>query len=181
MRRAVFLDRDGVINKGFVAHGVPTPARDLEQLQILPRVGEAIEMLRSADFELVVVTNQPDVARGHLSKEVVNSMHQQLQRELKIEHFYTCFHDDAQNCSCRKPKPGLLRIAGRDLGLDLKKSFMVGDRWRDIVAGQTAGCRCFFVDYSYAEKPPQMPYLRVSSLFEAAQTILEESSSVNSE
>jgi D-glycero-D-manno-heptose 1,7-bisphosphate phosphatase len=174
MNRAIFLDRDGVINKAFIVDGIPTPARELDQLQILPRVEEALEMLRSAEFELVVVTNQPDVARGTLSAETVELIHLRLHSKLQIKHFYTCFHDDADNCPCRKPKPGLLIAAAEDLGLDLRACFMIGDRWRDIAAGQSAGCQCFFVDHLYEEKQPQMPYLKVSSLFEAAQMILEE-------
>lgn len=131
-------------------------------------------MLRSAGFELVVVTNQPDVARGGLSEEVVESIHQELKSQLNIEHFYTCFHDDADECLCRKPKPGLLTLAANELDLDLHASFMVGDRWKDIAAGQAAGCKCFFIDYSYAEPHPKMPYVKVSSLFEATQLIIKE-------
>ena len=174
-KRAVFLDRDGVINRAFVVDGIPTPASALDQLQILPRVDDSIKMLRSAGYEIVVITNQPDVARGKLSKEAVESIHARLGEELGIRSFYTCFHDDADSCLCRKPKSGLLTWAAQDLGLDLGKSYMIGDRWRDIAAGQSAGCQCFFVDYFYDEKQPDMPYTRVSSLFEAAQTILEES------
>lgn len=174
MKRAVFLDRDGVINRAFIMNGVPTPARSLKQLQILPKVEEALIILRRLGFEIVVVTNQPDVTRGVLSKEVVESLHRRLELELGIQYFYTCFHDDVDNCLCRKPKPGLLNLAAADLGIDLKESFMIGDRWRDISAGQSAGCRCFFVDYNYTEKKPKMPYMEVSSLFDAVQIILEE-------
>ena len=174
MKRAVFLDRDGVINRAFIMNGVPTPARSLKQLQILPKVEEALIILRRLGFEIVVVTNQPDVTRGVLSKEVVESLHRRLELELGIQYFYTCFHVDVDNCLCRKPKPGLLNLAAADLGIDLKESFMIGDRWRDISAGQSAGCRCFFVDYNYTEKRPKMPYVEVSSLFDAVQIILEE-------
>jgi D-glycero-D-manno-heptose 1,7-bisphosphate phosphatase len=174
MKRAIFLDRDGVINKAFVVEGVPTPARTLDQLQILPKVKEAIEILRRLGFEIIVVTNQPDVSRGVLSKEMVHSIHQSLELELGIEYFYTCFHDDIDNCLCRKPKPGLLNLAATELGIDLKQSFMIGDRWRDISAGQSAGCRCFFVDHAHIERRPEMPYLGVSSLFDAVEMILEE-------
>jgi len=174
MKRAVFLDRDGVINRAFIVNGIPTPAKALDQLRVLPRVGEALTMLRSAGFELVVVTNQPDVARGNLSMEAVEAMHRQLQKELQIKHFYTCFHDDLDDCLCRKPKPGLLTLAASELDLDLNASFFVGDRSKDIAAGQAAGCKCFFIDYSYDEPHPKMPYLKVSSLFEAAQAVLEE-------
>ena len=174
LKRAVFLDRDGVINKGFLVDRIPIPARTLDQVEILPRVREAIKILRSLDFELVIVTNQPDVARGHLSKETVELIHRHLQTELGINHFYTCIHDDADNCACRKPKPGLITLAAEELGLNLKESFMVGDRWRDISAGQAANCKCFYIDYAYDERPPQLPYLKVSSLFDAAQLLLEE-------
>jgi D-glycero-D-manno-heptose 1,7-bisphosphate phosphatase len=174
MKRAVFLDRDGVINKAFIVNGVPTPARSLDQLQILPKVDEALNMLRKKGFEIVVVTNQPDVSRGALSKEMVESLHQRLELQLGIQHFYTCFHGDFDNCLCRKPRPGLLNLAAADLDIDLKKSFMIGDRWRDVSAGQLAGCRCFFLNYNYTEKHPKMPYLEVSSLFDAVQIILEE-------
>ena len=174
VKRAVFLDRDGVINKTFVVNGIPTPARTLYQVQILPRVREALEILCSLGFELVVVSNQPDVARGNLAKEVVEQIHKHLQTELNINHFYTCFHDDADDCQCRKPKPGLLTFAAEELGLDLNRSFLIGDRWRDISAGQAVGCQCFFIDYSYDEKHPEMPFLKVSSLFEAAHIILGE-------
>jgi len=174
MKRAVFLDRDGVINRAFIGNGVPTPARSLKQLQILPKVEEALIILRRLGFEIVVVTNQPDVTRGVLSKEVVESLHRRLELDLGLQYFYTCFHDDVDNCLCRKPKPGLLNLAAADLGIDLKESFMVGDRWRDISAGQAAGCRCFLIDYTYTEKRPKMPYVEVSSLFDAVQIILEE-------
>lgn len=174
MKRAVFLDRDGVINKAFIVNGVPTPARSLDELQILPKVDEALNILRRLGFEIVVVTNQPDVSRGALTEEMVHSLHRSLELELGIEYFYTCFHDDVDDCLCRKPKPGLLNLAAADLDIDLKQSFMIGDRWRDISAGQSAGCRCFFVDYDHIERRPQMPYLGVSSLFHAVQIILEE-------
>ena len=159
MKPAVFLDRDGVINKAFIVNGVPTPARSIEALQIIAKVEEALNELRKMGFEIVVVTNQPDVTRGVLSKESVESIHQRIKLELGIQHFYTCFHDDFNDCSCRKPKPGLLYLA---------------DRWRDMSAGQSAGCRCFFINYNYSEVQPKMPYLEVSSLFDAVQIILEE-------
>ncbi len=174
MKPAVFLDRDGVINKAFIVNGIPTPARAIEQLQIIPKVEDALNELRQMGFEIVVVTNQPDVSRGELSKEMVESLHQRLRLDLDIQHFYTCLHDDFDDCYCRKPKPGLLNLAAADLGIDLTQSFMVGDRWRDISAGQSAGCRCFFINYNYSERQPEMPFIEVSSLFDAVQIILEE-------
>jgi D-glycero-D-manno-heptose 1,7-bisphosphate phosphatase len=174
MRQAVFLDRDGVLNKSFLVNGIPTGPSSLEQLQILPRVKEGLDSLRKSDFELVVVTNQPDVARGKISKQIVEAIHVNLEAELSINHFYTCYHDDEDDCPCRKPKSGLLKQAARELNLNLQSSFMVGDRWRDISAGQSAGCQCFFVDNFLDERQPVAPFIRVSSLFEAAQIILKE-------
>jgi D-glycero-D-manno-heptose 1,7-bisphosphate phosphatase len=172
MKRAVFLDRDGVINRAYVTDGVSLPPRTLLEVEILDGVVESIAMLKSAKFEIVVVTNQPDVARGVTTKEFVESVHLYLGTKLDIQEFYTCFHDNNDYCDCRKPKDGLLRKAARELGIDLFRSYLVGDRWRDIGAGQTAGCRCYFIDYSYAEPPPEMPFTRVSSLAEATLDII---------
>jgi D-glycero-D-manno-heptose 1,7-bisphosphate phosphatase len=173
MRRAVFLDRDGVINKAFVVNGIPTPPKKLSELEVLDGVKEAIKLLSDENFEVVVVTNQPDVARGTMSRESVEDINSYLGRELGIVHFYVCFHDDSQGCNCRKPKPGLLNTAATNLKIDLRRSFMVGDRWKDIAAGQEVGCHCLYVDYGYHEKSPDLPYMRVSSLREATRLILE--------
>ena len=175
MKRAVFLDRDGVINKAFILDGIPVPPRNLRDLEILAGVREAIKLLKERNFVIVTVTNQPDVARGVVTEESVESINSYLGHELGIKHFFTCYHDDGHDCNCRKPKPGLLLNAAQDLGLDLQKSFMVGDRWRDILAGQTAGCRCYFIDYRYSEKSPVLPFVKVSSLLEATRSILESS------
>jgi D-glycero-D-manno-heptose 1,7-bisphosphate phosphatase len=145
----------------------------LSDVEVIVGVKEAIKLLHENEFEIVVVTNQPDVARGVVTRESVELINSYLGHELGIEHFYTCFHDDLEACACRKPMPGLLQSAARELGLDLKGSFMVGDRWRDIAAGQAAGCPCFFIEYGYQEKSPVLPYTRVSSLLEATHLILE--------
>jgi D-glycero-D-manno-heptose 1,7-bisphosphate phosphatase len=173
MKKAVFLDRDGVINRAIVLNGVPSPPKKLSEVEILPGVKDAIKLLKEGSFVIVVVTNQPDVARGSISQQTVEAINEFLAYELGIEHFYTCFHDDQHGCACRKPKPGLLLNAGQDLNLNLQKSFMVGDRWRDVTAGQAAGCKSFFIDYGYEEKHPIFPFTRVSSLIEAAYRILE--------
>ncbi len=171
--KVVFLDRDGVINRSVVIEGVPSPPKNHIEVEILSGVKEAIALLSKNGFQLIVVTNQPDVARGTETRESVESINNYLNKELGIKHWYVCFHDDMAECHCRKPKPGLLFSAAKELNLDLTKSFMVGDRWRDIAAGQAAGCKCYFVDHGYSEIPPTPPYTRVSSLIEAANLILE--------
>jgi D-glycero-D-manno-heptose 1,7-bisphosphate phosphatase len=121
---------------------------------------------------LVVVTNQPDVARGTSSRELVDSIHERLSREFDLDAILTCFHDGADECECRKPKPGLLYRAAQDFGIDLSSSFMVGDRWCDVEAGRRAGCKTFFIDYGYDERPPSSCDFRVGSLIEASRIIL---------
>ena len=149
--RAVFLDRDGVLNRAYVKNGRPYPPMSLSELEILPGVSESLQALHGAGFKLIVVTNQPDVARGSVEKKVVEEINNYLLHKLSIDEFKTCYHDDANACSCRKPKPGALIEAAHQYSIDLYSSYMVGDRWRDIEAGQNAGCKTIFIQYNYAE------------------------------
>jgi D-glycero-D-manno-heptose 1,7-bisphosphate phosphatase len=172
-KRAVFLDRDGVINRAVVREGKPYPPARLEELELLPGVREALASLQAAGYLLIVVTNQPDVARGKQAREEVERMHAWLGQALPVDEFRVCYHDDSAGCSCRKPKPGLLVEAARAHGVDLAASWMVGDRWRDIDAGRAAGCRTVWIDCQYRERgPEQPPDIRASSLPEAAAAIL---------
>jgi D-glycero-D-manno-heptose 1,7-bisphosphate phosphatase len=172
IRRAVFLDRDGVINRAIVRDGKPYAPATEDALEILPGVADALTRLRDAGFRLVVVTNQPDIARGTQRRETVDRMHARLQAELPIDEVRVCDHDDADGCECRKPHPGLLQAAARDAGLSLAESYMVGDRWRDVEAGRRAGCTTVFVDRQYDEPAPDRPAVVVHSLCEAADWIL---------
>ena len=171
LRRAVFLDRDGVINEAPTIKGLPYSPRSVQELKIIPGVKEAVALLIQERFEIVVVTNQPDIARGLLRQEVMYEIHHEISIRTGLEHFIFCAHDDNDDCACRKPRPGMLFQAARDLNLDLRRSFLVGDRWKDVESGQNAGCKCFFVDYGYREKSPALPFYRVTSLLEAAQII----------
>jgi D-glycero-D-manno-heptose 1,7-bisphosphate phosphatase len=174
MPRAVFLDRDGVINRAVVRDGKPYPPANLGEMEILPGVSEALLSLHDAGFMLIVVTNQPDVARGTTPMAVVEEINNYLAHCLPIDEFRTCYHDSRDGCECRKPLPGALLAAARLHGIDLDASFMIGDRWRDTEAGQLAGCKTFFIDYGYAEKQPESVDFRVRSLNEAALIILGE-------
>jgi len=174
MKRAVFLDRDGVINRAIVRDGRPYPPANLGELEILPGVSEALKKLHSADYLLIVVTNQPDVARGTAKKADIELINSQLSLQLPLDDIKTCYHDSSDGCLCRKPLPGALLEAAKEHDIDLSKSFMVGDRWRDIEAGQLAGCKTFFLNYCYAEKQPEMPDFIVSSLLEAQKIITGE-------
>ena len=174
MKRAVFLDRDGVINRAIVRDGKPFPPANIGQLEVLPGVSEALEKLHSANYLLIVVTNQPDVARGTAKREDIEEMNAYLSSKLPIDQFRTCYHDSSDGCNCRKPLPGSILDAAKEYQIDLSKSFMVGDRWRDIEAGAAAVCKTFFVNYRYSEKQPETPDFIVSSLLEAKKIILGE-------
>jgi D-glycero-D-manno-heptose 1,7-bisphosphate phosphatase len=169
---AVFLDRDGVINAAVVRDGKPYPPASVDVMEILPGVPQALADLRTAGFALVVVTNQPDVARGKTPRAAIDAIHDHLRAQLPLDAIYACFHDDADRCNCRKPGPGMLLDAARDLGLDLPSSWMVGDRWRDIDAGISAGCHTAWVNQHYAERSPTKFDVEVGSLAEAASFIL---------
>jgi D-sedoheptulose 7-phosphate isomerase len=172
-RRAVFLDRDGVINRTFVRDGKPFPPTTLQELEVLPGVSEALHELKQHGYKLLVVTNQPDVARGKQSRQTIDAMHQALSARLPLDDILVCYHTDKDKCDCRKPMPGMLFEAAKKHNIDLAASFMVGDRWRDIEAGYNAGCKTILIDYGYSERSPaHAPDLRVGSLREAADWII---------
>ena len=171
MRIAVFLDRDGVISKAIVRDGKPYPPGCLDEFEVLPGVAEACAALRREGFFLLVVTNQPDVARGKQRREVVEAIHAALRDRVPVDDIRVCYHDDADGCECRKPRPGLLMQAAQEWQVDLARSFMVGDRWKDIEAGRGAGCRSVLIDYGYAEKKGAPDY-SARSLSDAADWII---------
>jgi D-glycero-D-manno-heptose 1,7-bisphosphate phosphatase len=171
-RRAVFLDRDGVLNAAFVRDGLPYPPHSVDEVEILPGVEEACTRLRGSGFDLVVVTNQPDIARGTQTLEAVRRINDALLAALPLDEIVICPHDDADGCDCRKPKPGMLEAAAQRRGIDLAASFMVGDRWRDVEAGIRAGCRTLLIDRGYYERSVQ-PDVSVADLGEAAVWILQ--------
>lgn len=145
MRPAAFLDRDGVLNKLVVRNGRAGSPRTSEEFALLPGVVLAVKVLRRAGLLVVVVTNQPDVARGFLTPVELERVHERLRQLVSVDAIYTCLHDDEHGCSCRKPKPGLLLRASKELGISLRTSYLVGDSWKDIAAGQGAGCKTFLV------------------------------------
>ena len=170
--RAVFLDRDGVLNMAIVRNGKPFPPAGLAEMTINPDAVTALPLLKAAGFLLIVVTNQPDVGRGTQSRAAVDEIHDALRLELPLDDFFVCFHDDLDRCECRKPAPGLLVRAAERHSIDLAKSFLIGDRWRDIDAGYQAGVKTVLIDYGYSERgPDNEPDIRVKSLLEAVKWI----------
>lgn len=169
--KAVFLDRDGVLNRAIVREGRPYPPANLAELEVLPGVKQACNALKRAGYLGIVVTNQPDIGRGTQTRELVDEMNGWLQTELNLDEVMVCPHDDSAQCECRKPAPGLILAAAADWNIDLAQSFFVGDRWRDIEAGQRAGCQTIFIDYEYREKRPAAPDFIARNLSEAAEWI----------
>ena len=146
MRQAVFLDRDGVLNRTVTrADGTPGSPRHAADFALLPGAAEAVRSLRRAGLVAVVVTNQPDVARAQLDWRELERMHRQLRRWVRVDALLFCPHDDGDHCFCRKPRPGMLTRASRAFGLELRQSFMIGDSPKDIAAGRAAGCRTILV------------------------------------
>ena len=172
-RRAVFLDRDGVLNRATVKNGKPYPPATLAELQILPGALSALESLKAAGLLLIGVTNQPDVARGTQRRDVVEAINTALLSALPLLEILVCYHDDQDGCACRKPLPGLLLQAAARHTIDLSSSVMIGDRWKDVETGNRAGCATVLIDYGYSElaagRPPDHT---VHSLSEAAAWIL---------
>jgi D-glycero-D-manno-heptose 1,7-bisphosphate phosphatase len=174
LHRAVFLDRDGVLNRAIVRDGRPYPPSTLEDFEILPGAAEAARRLRDAGFLLIVATNQPDVARGTQRREVVEAMNGRLVAAMPIDDARVCY-EDGDDCPRRKPNPGLLLEAAEAHAIDLSASYMVGDRWRDVEAGRRAGCRTVFIDRDYRERRPDPPADHdAADLSDAAEWILSD-------
>ncbi|PAW79135.1 MAG: D,D-heptose 1,7-bisphosphate phosphatase [Verrucomicrobia bacterium Tous-C9LFEB] len=171
--KAVFLDRDGVLNAPVVRDGKPYPPQTVAAFQLLPGVAEACAQLKDAGYLLVVVTNQPDVGRGTQSREAVEAMHAKLQELVPVDRIEVCYDaDDAVGSGRRKPAPGMILEAARALDVDLAQSFMVGDRWRDVDCGANAGCRTIFIDRGYREELRQQPDFVAQDLADAVGIIL---------
>ena len=172
--KAVFLDRDGVLNQAVVRNGKPYPPASAAELLLAPDAETALQELKAHGFLLLVVTNQPDVAKGITTRAAVEEINRKLTSKLPVDDVFVCFHQDKDQCDCRKPKPGMILQGAGKYNVDLAESFMVGDRWRDVEAGQNAGCRTVFLDGGYEEQQPARPAdVRVHTLREAADWILQ--------
>src|SRR5262249_53522063 len=168
VRRAVFLDRDGVLTRPVIRDGKPYPPASLAEVELLPDAADAVDRLKREGLLLLVVTNQPDAARGAQRISEIEEMHRFLKQRLPLDDIFVCYHDDSDQCDCRKPAPGLLLDAASKYDVALAASYMVGDRWRDVDAGVRAGARTVWIDRRYAERGPSSPpAARVTSITEA--------------
>lgn len=172
-KAAIFLDRDGVINRNIVRDGRPFAPTSVEEFILLPGVPEAVTALRAAGYLIIVVTNQPDIATGKQTWATVDLMHKRMRQMVPVDDIEVCGHVEQDHCACRKPKPGMLFNAAAKHDIVFDKSWMIGDRWRDMEAGRAAGCRTVFVDYNYPADPrPDRPDIVVGSLSEAVPLLL---------
>ena len=169
IHHAVFLDRDGVVNKIILRDGLPASPRNLKEFVFNDGIRDAIGRLKEWGYLIIVVTNQPDVARGNITRELLDSISRKIKQEISIDDIYACLHDDEDQCSCRKPKPGMLLEAAQKWKIDLAQSFMIGDTWKDVEAGRAAGCKTILLDAPYNQEVA--PDLRVQSLSEAVEMI----------
>ena len=175
-RRAVFLDRDGVLNEAVVRNRLPYPPMTLEEVQLTGGARESVDRLRAAGFVTICITNQPDVARGDLDRDRAEAINTRVASEVGLDEIIACFHDSRDNCDCRKPKPGMILEGSARWSVTPQESYLVGDRWRDIDAGAAAGCRTVLIDRSWAEQSPaHQPNRIVHSLPEAVTWILNDS------
>ena len=172
MNRAVFLDRDGVINPLVRRDSRFYPPARLEEFNLFPGVEEALSRLRSAQYLLIITTNQPDVATGVMTRYNLDKIHDHLQRNLPVDEIKVCCHIDPDRCSCRKPLPGMLLDAARHWSVDLNRSLMVGDRWRDMGAGNSAQCRTILIGEDSLATGRFSPDASARSLVEATDLIL---------
>jgi D-glycero-D-manno-heptose 1,7-bisphosphate phosphatase len=152
MRRALFLDRDGVLNALVQRDGRWLSPLRFEDFAVLPGVAGAVRALREAGLVALVVTNQPELTRGRLCPGELERMHAALGRAIELDGIYVCPHRDADRCGCRKPLPGLLLAAAKHWRVSLRASFLVGDSEKDIAAGRAAGCRTILVGSSAASR-----------------------------
>ena len=171
MEKAIFLDRDGVINEAIVKDGRPYPPKDISELILITGIKKLLYELKQKKYLIIVITNQPDVARKKTLKKDVEEINNYLLSNLPIDEIITCYHDNNDGCNCRKPLPGSILEAAKKYKINLNKSFMIGDRWRDIMAGRNANCKTIFIDYKYDEEVLAEPDYTINSIIEILEVI----------
>jgi D-glycero-D-manno-heptose 1,7-bisphosphate phosphatase len=172
MNKAIFLDRDGVINTTLLKMGKMRAPYSMEEFSFIQGVVESVKILKEHGFKLIVVTNQPDVARGWVSRDAVDLLNAYVKKALGVDDVVACFHTEKDGCECRKPRPGMLTSSAQKWHIDLALSFMVGDRMSDIEAGLKAGCKTILVGDAEADSGIVSPHHRTTDLSTAVKWIL---------
>jgi len=148
---AVFLDRDGVINEVVFHKEVNKPSSPwkFEEFEMFLDIKKPLKKLKKLGYYLFIISNQPDISRGFIEEGTTEKINQIIYKKLPIDEIITCPHDDAHNCNCRKPKPGMINILAKKYDIDKTKSFLIGDSWKDIEAGKSAGLKCILLYTPY--------------------------------
>jgi len=173
-KKAVFLDRDGVLVKSIVRKGKGYAPTNLKNFRIYKDSFKCIKVLNSLGFKTIVVTNQPDVERKLISNKTLKKMHNLLKKKTKVTKIFFCPHTLEAKCKCRKPRTGMLNKASQMFNINFKKSYMVGDRSIDIDCGNKVGCKSIFIDRNYLEKKPLKQIVSVRNIKEATKFILRD-------
>jgi len=169
--KALFWDRDGVLNKIIMRDGKPSSPWRIEEFEILPDVKRCLEKTKEMGFLNIVFTSQPDISRGFLKTEELEKMHRIISKTLSVDEIKFCPHDDKDNCECRKPKPGLIVEAVKKWSIDLDKSYVVGDSWKDIKAGKSVGCKTFLLRKKYNKDYKEDYDFEINSLKQMVEII----------
>ncbi len=170
LKPAVFLDRDGVVNEVVFRDGQPASPRTLEEFILGEGIQEAVKRLKAAAFYVFVITNQPDIARKKLEATILEQMSETMRQSLPIDDILVCPHDNSDRCACRKPHSGMLISLATRWQIDLCRSFMVGDSWKDMAAGKGAGCQTILIEREYNTGTESD--FKVASLLAATDIIL---------
>ena len=169
--RCVFLDRDGVINQPIIINKKPYSPRKMQEFIFTTDIKNLINKVVNHGYMVIVITNQPDIATGDLSESLLNHFHQQIKNELLVDDIFVCKHKSTDNCNCRKPKPGLIIEAALKHKINLRESYFIGDRWKDVDAANKVKCHSIFIDYGYSEKLKTMPKNCVTKVSDAFSVI----------
>jgi len=169
--KAFFFDRDGILNKVILKKNKPYAPLFPHQLNKNYEILKLIKILKKKKFKLIVITNQPDIKSGKLSKHSLKIINSEIKFFFSIDEIIVCHHDKFDKCDCRKPKIGMIKRAEKKWKLDLKKSFLIGDRWRDIKAGNSAGCKTIYIDYMYDERKPKKADYKFTTIEEMVAKI----------
>ena len=173
--KAFFFDRDGILNKSIIKNSKPYSPRNLKELYLNFELVEFIKKLKKKKFKIIVVTNQPDIKYGKLSNYTLRTINSIIVKTFFIDDIYVCSHGKNDNCKCRKPKPGMLKKASKKWNINLKKSYLIGDRWKDIASGESMGCTTIFIDYNYNENKPKSfnyQYKGISSMINNIEKVI---------
>ena len=165
LNKAFFFDRDGIVNKSVLIENKPYPPKNIDDVIINEEIKDLMCYLKGR-YYVFVITNQPDFSRGKVKKKDIQLVNSYIQNRLPIDEICTCFHDNHHNCNCRKPKIGFFKYLQKKYSINMKSSFMIGDRKSDIDAGNNAGCKTIFVDFNYNETKPDNQTFTVSNLSE---------------